>query len=107
MMDCDHYMMDWWDIPHMGFWWIEIWVIQFVIAFLIYKDAEKREKNGLLWFILVILPWIGVLFLIGYLVIEGEKTITKKLSVMQIKLLMSVMRKVKSHLKNIWKLKMI
>jgi len=77
MLDWDHHMMDWWGIPYMGFWWIGIWIIQFVIAFLVYKDAEKSKKNGLLWFILVILPWVGILFLIGYLVIRGEKTETK------------------------------
>ena len=72
------HMMDWWDIPYMGFWWIGIWIVQFVIAFLVYKDAEKSDKNGLLWFILVILPWVGLLFLIGYLVIQREKTETKE-----------------------------
>jgi len=78
MMYWGHHMMDWWDIPYMGFWWIGVWIVQFVIAFLVYKDAEKSEKNGLLWFILVILPWVGLLFLIGYLVIRREKTETKE-----------------------------
>jgi putative membrane protein len=73
-----HHMMDWWNIPYMGFWWIGIWVIQFILAFFVYKDADEREKNGLLWFILVILPWIGILFLIGYLVMLGEKTETRE-----------------------------
>jgi len=78
MMDWGHHMMDWWNIPYMGFWWIGVWIVQFIIAFLVYKDAEKSEKNGLLWFILVILPWTGFLFLIGYLVIQREKTETKE-----------------------------
>ncbi|PNX46515.1 MAG: hypothetical protein BV457_07555 [Thermoplasmata archaeon M9B1D] len=77
-MDWGHHMMDWWNIPYMGFWWIGVWIFQFIIAFLVYKDAEKSEKNGLLWFILVILPWTGFLFLIGYLVIQREKTETKE-----------------------------
>jgi len=78
MMDWGHHMMDWWNIPYMGFWWIGVWIVQFVIAFLVYKDAEKSDKNGLLWFILVILPWVGFLFLIGYLVIQREKSETKE-----------------------------
>jgi len=78
MMDWGHHMMDWWNISYMGFWWIGVWVIQFILAFFAYKDAEKRKKNGLLWFILVILPWIGLLFLIGYLVMLGEKTETRE-----------------------------
>ncbi|OGS40748.1 MAG: hypothetical protein A3K77_04060 [Euryarchaeota archaeon RBG_13_31_8] len=77
-MDDWNHMMDWWDIPFMGFWLIGVWVVQFVIAFLVYKDAEKRKNNGLLWFILVILPWIGFLFLIVYLVIRGEEIETKE-----------------------------
>ncbi|MHA2388930.1 MAG: SHOCT domain-containing protein [Candidatus Hodarchaeales archaeon] len=74
MMDWDHHMMDWWGIPFIGFWWIGVWIAQFVIAFLVYKDAEKRENNGWLWFVLVILPWIGIIFLIIYSIIREEKT---------------------------------
>jgi putative membrane protein len=77
MMEWGH-MMDWWGIPFMGFWWIAVWVVQFVLALLVYKDAEKQEKNGLLWFLLVILPWIGILFLIGYLVVRSEETDVKE-----------------------------
>ena len=78
MMDDWGHMMDWWGIPFMGFWWIGVWIIQFIIAFLVYMDAEKRENNGLLWFVLVVLPWIGVIFLIIYLIIREEKTETKE-----------------------------
>ncbi len=73
MMDMGH-MMDWWGIPYMGFWWIAVWVVQFILAFLVYKDDEKQGKNSLLWFLLIILPWFGILFLIGYLIIRGEET---------------------------------
>lgn len=45
-----------------------------ILAILVYKDAEKQEKNGLLWFILAIIPWAGILFLIGYLIVRGEET---------------------------------
>ena len=78
MMDWDHHMMDWWGIPNMGFWWITVWVAQFILAFLVYKDAEKQEKNSILWFLLVILPWIGILFLIGYLIVRGEEADTEE-----------------------------
>ncbi len=71
-------MMDWWGIPFMGFWWIGVWIIQFIVALLVYKDAEKRENNGLLWFVLVVLPWIGIIFLIIYLIIREEKTEIKE-----------------------------
>jgi putative membrane protein len=72
MMGGDH-MMDWWGIPFMGFWMMGIWLVFIVIAFLVYQDANKREMNGLLWFILVILPWIGIVFFVVYLVIREEK----------------------------------
>jgi putative membrane protein len=57
----------------MGFWWIGVWIVQLIIAFLVLRDAEKRKMNSLLWFILIILPWIGILFIIGYLVVRSEK----------------------------------
>lgn len=67
----DH-MMDWWGIPNMGLWWIAVWVVQLILAFMVYRDAEKKDKNSLLWFILVIIPWAGFLFLLGYFIIQGE-----------------------------------
>ena len=45
---------------------------------MVYKNAEKQEKNGLLWFILIIIPWFGILFLIGYLVIRSEEASSEK-----------------------------
>jgi putative membrane protein len=69
-MDWDH-MMNWWGFPFMGFWMIGIWLIFIVVAFLVYKDAEKRGMNGLLWLLLVIIPWIGIFFLILYLILRN------------------------------------
>ncbi|MFO8077822.1 MAG: SHOCT domain-containing protein [Thermoplasmatota archaeon] len=81
MMDWDRHMMDWWGVPYLGFWWLGVWIVQFIIAFLVYRDAEKRENNGLLWFILVILPWIGIFLLIMYLIIrEGETEMKEVMS---------------------------
>jgi len=71
MMGWDH-MMDWWGIPFMGFWMIGVWVVFILIAFLVYQDANKRGMNGLGWFILVVLPLIGIVFLIVYFVIRED-----------------------------------
>ncbi len=69
----DTHMGDW---PMWGGWWFMwpiVWVAVFlVIGIFVYKDAEKRDMNGLLWFILVILPMVGILFLIIYLVFREE-----------------------------------
>ena len=73
MMDWDH-MMNWWGLPFMGFWMIGLGLVFIVIAFFVYKDAEKRGMNGLLWLILVILPWVGIIFLILYLILRNEKS---------------------------------
>lgn len=72
-MDHDHMMGGFWGGSFMWFWMIGIWLIFIVIAFLVYRDAEKRGMNGLLWFVLVILPWIGILFLIIYMIVREEK----------------------------------
>jgi len=72
MMDWDQ-MMNWWGFPFVGFWMVGLWLFFVIIAFLIYKDAKQRGMNELLWFILVILPWIGILFLILYLILRQEK----------------------------------
>ena len=73
MGDCDMMDMDWWGVPFMGFWMLGLWLVLVFIAFLVYKDAEDRGMNGLLWFILVVLPWVGIIFLIVYLIIRESK----------------------------------
>jgi putative membrane protein len=73
-MDGDQ-MMGGWFGGSMWFWTIAIWIVFIGIAFLVYRDAENRGKNGLLWFVLVILPWVGILFLVIYLIVRDEKTL--------------------------------
>lgn len=75
MMDWDMMDWNWWGAPFMWFWMICVWLVFVVIAFLVYKDAEKRRMDGTLWFVLVILPMVGILFLIIYLIIREEKTL--------------------------------
>ncbi len=58
----------------MGFWGILFWAILLIIGILVYQDAEKRGMNGALWFILVIIPWIGIISLLIYLVIRETAT---------------------------------
>ncbi len=63
-----------WFYPFMGFWgfwgFFFIWAIFLVIGYFVYQDAEKHGMNGVLWFILVIIPWIGFFSLILYLIIR-------------------------------------
>jgi putative membrane protein len=50
---------------------ILFWLFVFlVIAYLVYKDAKTWGMNGLLWGILVLIPFVGILFLIIYVVIR-------------------------------------
>ncbi|WP_202318669.1 SHOCT domain-containing protein [Archaeoglobus neptunius] len=61
----------------MFIWWIPL----LVIGYLVYKDAEKRGMNGLLWFILVVIPMLGIVFLLIYIVLretKGEMAKTEK-----------------------------
>ena len=74
MMDEWHHMMDWWGIPAMGFWTLGIWAVFLIIAVFVYRDAQERNMNGLLWFVLIIIPRLGVLFLIIYLIIREDKS---------------------------------
>lgn len=53
-------------------WMLGYWLVFLVIAYLVYRDAESRGMNGLLWALLVVLPWIGILFLIMYLLKRDE-----------------------------------
>ena len=63
-------MMDW--FPFMGFGSVFTTLLSLVVAYLVYKDAEKRGMNGLLWGLPILVPWIGILFLILYLVLRDS-----------------------------------
>ena len=70
-----------WPFFFMGFYGILIWLVFIVIGILVYQDAEKHDMNGALWFILVIIPWIGFVALILYLVIREERASKSKKTV--------------------------
>jgi putative membrane protein len=69
-----YHMMDW--FPFMGFGTVLSWFISLAVAYLVYKDAERRNMNGLLWGLPILIPWIGILFLILYLILRdsGHRT---------------------------------
>ena len=73
-MDGYSYMhpMGWFGLgfPFFGTGMVIWWIIFLAIGYLVYQDANKRGMNGLLWFILVILPMVGIIFLILYIVIR-------------------------------------
>ncbi|OPY55215.1 MAG: hypothetical protein A4E49_00516 [Methanosaeta sp. PtaU1.Bin112] len=75
MMD---YMFDW--FPFMGFGTVLSWLVSLAVAYLVYKDAEKRGMNGLLWGLPILIPWMGILFLILYLILRdsGHRIATER-----------------------------
>jgi putative membrane protein len=57
--------------PFFSWGMILIWIIVFlIIGYFVYLDANKRGMNGLLWWILIIIPMIGIIALILYVVIR-------------------------------------
>jgi putative membrane protein len=75
-------------IPILRLGMILFWLFVFlVIAYLVYKDAKTRGMNGLLWGILVLIPFIGILFLIIYVIIRetaGQKELPAEKSAMDL-----------------------
>ena len=58
------------------------WILSIAIAYLVYKDAEKRDMNGLLWGLSILVPWIGMLFLVLYLIMrDGKHHIAKNVEI--------------------------
>lgn len=49
------------------------WIIQLIVAIIVYRDAKDRQLNPILWFILIILPVIGWLFLVIYVIIRETR----------------------------------
>jgi putative membrane protein len=86
------FMMDYrgggFGFPFFGLGMMFFWLIVFlIIAYLVYQDANKRGMNGLLWGILVIIPVLGVLFLVIYIVVRetgGQKVMSGEKSAVDI-----------------------
>jgi putative membrane protein len=58
-----------------GFWMMGMWVFFLIIAVLVYQDAEYRGRtDGLLWFILLLIPMVSVFALILYLIVRDQDT---------------------------------
>ena len=66
------FMMDWVPFMGWGFGTVFSWVVSLAVAYLVYKDAEKRGMNGLLWGLPILIPWAGILFLILYLILRDS-----------------------------------
>ena len=66
----------WLGIPLMWFWMLGIWAVFVVVAFFVYKDAQGRGQNGLLWALLLLIPMVQVFALIIYLVLREERMAT-------------------------------
>jgi putative membrane protein len=77
-------MMDW--FPFMGIGSIFVWLIFLVIAYIVYKDAEKRGLNGFLWGLPILIPWIGIIFLILYLILREDKRLLTSKTPTEVKL---------------------
>ena len=77
-----------WGFPFFGWGMMMIWIIVFlVIGYFVYLDANKRGMNGLLWWILIIIPMIGIIALILYVMIResgGQKTLSEGKTAMDI-----------------------
>jgi putative membrane protein len=54
----------------MFIWMCIVWVIQLIVGYFVYRDAKERGVNPVLWFVLVIIPMIGWLFLVIYVIIR-------------------------------------
>ncbi len=60
--------------PFVGaFLMIGIWVVQLLIAFLIYRDAKEQKMLGPVWTILAIIPFFGFLVDLLYLIIREAR----------------------------------
>jgi hypothetical protein len=57
--------------PFSGFFiMIVIWIVQLLIAYLIYRDAKEQKMLASVWAILGILPMVGYLVDLLYLIIR-------------------------------------
>lgn len=74
--------------PFFGWGMMLIWLIIFlIIGYLVYRDANNQGMNGLLWWILILIPVVGIIFLILYIVLRetsSRKTVPESGNAMEI-----------------------
>gem|GEM_PF-262400 len=77
-----------WGFPFFGWGMMLAWFIIFlVIGYFVYQDANKRGMNGLLWGILIVIPMVGIIALIIYVVLRetsGQKSLSEGKTAMDI-----------------------
>ena len=77
-----------WGFPFFGWGMMLIWFIIFlVIGYFVYQDANKRGMNGLLWWILIIIPMVGIIALVIYVILRetsSQKALTEGKTAMDI-----------------------
>lgn len=68
----------------MMFFWFLIFI---VIGYLVFQDANKHGMNGLLWWILIVIPMIGIFALFLYLILReagGQRTVSEGITAITI-----------------------
>ncbi len=74
--------------PFFGWGMMLVWiVIALITGYFVYKDANSRGMNGLLWWVLILIPMIGILVLILYIILRetgGQKTLPEGKTAMDI-----------------------
>ena len=67
---------------HMVGWWADPAPLELIIAYLVlalpigllvYIDSQNRGMNSTLWFLLVLVPAVGLLVALVYLLVRGEE----------------------------------
>ncbi|HOT06490.1 MAG TPA: SHOCT domain-containing protein [Methanotrichaceae archaeon] len=66
-------MDSWWLFPLMGFWMVGYWLIFLGLAYLVYRDADSRGMNAPFWAVLMVIPWLGMISLMVYLIIRVDR----------------------------------
>ncbi len=57
----------------MWFWMMGMWIVFLFIAMFAYQDAVKRGRSdGLLWFLLLLIPWVNLIALVVYFIVRAE-----------------------------------
>jgi putative membrane protein len=57
--------------PFMGmFMMLALYVLQLIIAYLIYRDAREQKMSAPLWFVLAIIPFFGFFMAVLYVIIR-------------------------------------
>ena len=71
-MDDEGHMAGWWSMGGLGPMALAYWVLAVPFGLLVYIDAGRRRMNAPVWFLFILIPWVGLGAALVYVLVRRD-----------------------------------